>query len=84
MDQLTPEMEKIIDVANELLATGGSAASTGEIIAAAFVLNDQNFLPDDYSDIVEAWERLGERWQRHVKAIKRCHIHHIHFLPGAP
>jgi len=71
------EMEKIIEVANCLQATGSTAASTGERIAAAFVLNRQEYLPACYSDMVEAWDRLGEEWQEHVRVIKYDHIHLI-------
>ena len=47
------QIEKIIEVANCLQATGSTAASTGERIAAAFVLNRPDYLPNSYSDIVE-------------------------------
>ena len=43
------QIEKIIEVANELNQTGNTAASTGERIAAAFVLNQIDYLPDSYS-----------------------------------
>lgn len=68
------EIEKIIEVARELKNTGYSPASTGERIAAAFVLNRMEFLPKAYTDVVEAWERLGPQWQRYVKLIKDCHM----------
>jgi len=77
MHQLPWEMEKIIEVANQLQRTGGSPASTGERIAAAFVLNRQDFLPDYYSDMVEAWDRLGHDWQVYVRLIKRDYLHRI-------
>jgi len=67
---------KIIDVARELKAHGSTAASTGEQIAAAFVLNEQKYLPANYTDMVEAWERLYE-WQEHVKLIKENYMHLI-------
>ena len=38
MNTLPWEIEKIIEVANGLQATGSTAASTGERIAAVFVL----------------------------------------------
>jgi hypothetical protein len=63
------EIEKIINVANERVGTGGTVGSTSEQIAAAFVLNEMEFLPDGYS-VAEAWERLGD-WQEHVKLIKQ-------------
>jgi len=71
------EMEKIIEVANCLQATGSTAASTGERIAATFVLNRQEYLPDCYSDMVDAWDRLGTQWQEYVKVIKYDYMHLI-------
>jgi hypothetical protein len=71
MNNLPWPIDKIIEVANCLQATGSTAASTGERIAAAFVLNRQDYLPDYYSDMVEAWDRLGEDWQDCVRLIKR-------------
>jgi len=65
------EIEKIIDVAISLNKTGGTAASTGERIAAAFVINRLDYLPEYYSDAVEAWDRLGVQWQDYVRLIKR-------------
>jgi hypothetical protein len=70
------QIEKIIEVANCLQATGSTGASTGERIAAAFVLNRMDYLPHGYQDVVEAWERLDD-WQPYVKAIKRDHMHLI-------
>ncbi len=78
MNNLPWEIEKIIEVANCLQATGSTPASTGERIAAAFVLNNQAFLPDYYSDMVEAWDRLGEDWQHYVRLIKQDYIDLIH------
>ena len=63
------EIEKIINVANELASTGSSAGSTGEQIAAAFVLDRMEFILHGYS-VIEAWERLDERWQGYVKQVK--------------
>lgn len=71
------EINRIIEVARELNSTGYSPASTGERIAAAFVLNDMRYLPASYPDVVEAWERLGPQWQRYVKLIKDEHMHLI-------
>lgn len=65
------EIEKIIEVAIALNQTGNSACSTGERIAAAFVLNRLEYLPEYYSDAVEAWDRLGTQWQDYVRLIKR-------------
>ncbi|HED51985.1 MAG TPA: hypothetical protein ENI83_00370 [Gammaproteobacteria bacterium] len=71
------EIEKIIDVAIALNKTGSTAASTGERIAAAFVLNRLDYLPDMYSDAVEAWDRLDTEWQAYVRLIKREYMHLI-------
>lgn len=76
MKQLPWEMEKIIEVAIALNATGSTPASTGERIAAAFVLDRQEYLPEGY-DLIEAWDRLDERWQYYVRLIKRDYMHRI-------
>lgn len=70
------QIEKIINVANGLQTTGRTGASTGEQIAAAFVLNNMEYLPANYQDVVEAWERLDD-WQVYVKIIKRDYMHLI-------
>lgn len=79
MAPLPWELEKIIEAARSLLASGHTAGSTGEHIAAAFVLNRQDCLPADYGDLVEAWDHLGSRWQQHVRTIKR---EYRHCIPG--
>lgn len=61
-------IQKIIEVANELASTGKTGASTSEQIAAAFVLDRMEFIPHEYS-VTEAWERL-DNWQDLVKKIK--------------
>ena len=66
------EIDKIIDVANNLATTGETSASTGEQIAAAFVMNRMEWLPANYKDVVEAWDRLGD-WQEFVRIVKRDH-----------
>ena len=71
------EIEKIIEITNCLQKTGSSPGSMGEVIAAAFVLNKPECLPEMYSDVVEAWDRLGEEWQQHVRKIKRDYMHLI-------
>ncbi len=68
--QLSWPIERIISVANELASTGITGGSTGEVIAAAFVLDRMEFLPHGYS-VIEAWERLDEEWQEYVKLTKR-------------
>jgi len=79
MNNLRWEIESIIDVANQLQRTGSTTGSAGECIAAAFVLNRLDYLPANYRDAVEAWDRLGEDWQDHVRCIKR---HHLHYIEG--
>lgn len=76
-NQHKQEIIKVIEVARALKFTGRSGASTGERIAAAFVLNNMQYLPASYPDIVEAWERLGPQWQRYVKIIKADYMHLI-------
>lgn len=71
------EIDKIIETAIVLKEEGSTAASTGEHIAAAFVLNRQDLLPSSYSDMVEAWDRLGPEWQDFVKLIKKEMMHLI-------
>ncbi len=69
MKNVPREIEKIINVANELASTGSSAGSADEVIAAAFVLDRMEFIPHGDS-VIEAWERLDEQWQIYVKLIK--------------
>ncbi len=71
------QIEKIIEVANALKATGRTGASTSERIAAAFVLNRPDLLPALYADLVEAWDRLDTEWQDYVRLIKREYLHRI-------
>lgn len=77
MKNLPWEIKKIIEVANCLEATGSSGASTGERIAAAFVLNNPVYLPAMYDDLVEVWDRLDEQWQQYVRIIKQNYMHLI-------
>jgi hypothetical protein len=76
-DTLPWQIEKIIEVARSLKRTGRSGASTGEQIAAAFVLNRPDLLPELYSDLVEAWDRLDPEWQEYVRLIKRRYRHRL-------
>ena len=80
MEPLPWMLQKIIDTALELQATGATGASTGEHIAAAFVLNGQDCLPDSECDLVKAWDSLGHTWQDHVRCIK----HHYRHLLAPP
>ena len=70
-------IEKIIEVANTLQQNQPTGASTGERIAAAFVLNRPEYLPHSYTDIVDAWDRLEPEWQRTVRIIKRDYMHRL-------
>jgi hypothetical protein len=70
------QIKTIINVANGLKRDGSTCASTGEQIAAAFVLNRMDYLPANYRDVVEAWDRLDD-WQPYVRAIKRNYSHLI-------
>jgi hypothetical protein len=71
------EIQTIINTAIALKQKGSSGASTGERIAAAFVLNRQDLLPNSYDDMVEAWDRLEPQWQQYVRFIKRNYMHLI-------
>jgi len=64
---MNEDIQRIIEVANELLSDGVTAGSTSEQIAAAIILNDMIYLPSDYYNVFSASERLGEQWQGHVK-----------------
>ena len=59
-------LQGIINIANELARTGRTGASTGEQIAAAFVLNRMDYLPGGYTEVVDAWDHL-ENWQHYEK-----------------
>jgi hypothetical protein len=74
---MNSEQQRIIEVANELLAYNCTGGSTSEQIAAAFILNDTQYLPVMYSNITQAWERLGSEWQHHVKTIQHNYSHLI-------
>jgi hypothetical protein len=76
-NRLPWEIETIINVAACLKATGRTGASTGERIAAAFVLNRPDYLLAMYADMVEAWDRLDDEWQVYVRLIKRDYMHLI-------
>ncbi len=57
-------------------ADGGNV-STGERIAAAFVLNNPTYLPSYYDDMLEAWDRLDDEWQGYARLIKQQYMHLI-------
>ena len=79
MNEMNWEIEKIINVANELQRKGSTGASTGERIAAAFVLDRMEFLPPGYG-VVEAWERLEVEWQHYVKEVRQHYPHLINVV----
>jgi len=68
-------IQQIINVANQLLSTGSTGASTGEQIAAAFALDDMQYLPPGYS-AVAAWERIEDL----QKAVHRIHNDYMHLI----
>ncbi len=69
MHNVPSEIEKIINVANELACTGSTNGSASEIIAAAFVMNRMEFLPEGVA-VIDAWEQLDYHWQRYVKEVR--------------
>ena len=75
-EQLPWEISKIINVSNDLATHGSTGGSTGEVIAAAFVLDRMEFLPHGYT-VIEAWERLDDQWQGYVKRVKRDYRHKL-------
>lgn len=76
IDQLPYPLDKILNTANSLLRTGTTGASTGEQIAAAFVLERIDFLPHGWG-VIEAWERLDGEWQYYVKHVRADYLHLI-------
>ena len=64
--------KKIMSVAYELERTGKTGASTGEVIAAALVMNRLEFLPQNYT-VLEAWDRLESHWQRITLALHKTY-----------
>lgn len=74
------KVEKIIETAICLQRTGSTAASTGEQIAAAFVLDRQDFIPPGYT-MFQAWERLDKEWQGYVMIVRGSYMH---LIRGAP
>jgi len=69
MKNVPYDIQTIIELANHIASTGKSYGSTGEVIAAAFVMDRMDWLPEGYT-VIEAWERLDSRWQGYVKIIK--------------
>ena len=69
------EIKRIIEVANCLASGVRSGGSTGEVIAAAFVLNRMEFLPPGYT-VLEAWDRIDD-WQAFVRIILEEYEHEL-------
>lgn len=69
-------IKHLIELTNLMVSQQHISASTGEQIAVAFILNDMRLLPNEHSDVVYAWERLGY-WQSYVKLIKQDYWHMI-------
>jgi hypothetical protein len=69
----------LIKIAIKFHRTGHDNECTiGEQIAAAFILNEQKYLPIACSDMVKAWERLGlGNYQGYVKIIKSDYMHRV-------
>ncbi|MFS1522785.1 hypothetical protein ACL7TT_01520 [Microbulbifer sp. 2304DJ12-6] len=76
INQLPYPLDKILNTANDLLTTGSSGASTSEQIAAAFVLERMEHLPQGWG-VIEAWERLELEWQLYVKHLRQEYRHLI-------
>jgi hypothetical protein len=65
---------QLLAIAAELHTTGRTGASTGERIAAAFIINNMEYLPEGYT-ILEAWDRLEPGWQRITLALHKAYGH---------
>jgi hypothetical protein len=65
---------KLLSVAAELHTRGRTGASTGERIAAAFIINNLACLPEGYT-VLEAWDRLEPSWQRITLALHKAYGH---------
>ena len=74
-------IQKIINVANDLATHGMTGGSTGEVIAAAFVLNRMEFLPRGYEDVLDAWDRLEPDWQHYVRQVKNEYQYQCQLVP---
>jgi hypothetical protein len=46
--------------------------STGEAIAIALVLNRPDLLPDGYTHVLHAVDRLGDDWLKAAIEVARC------------
>ncbi|WHI49208.1 hypothetical protein P3339_11975 [Microbulbifer sp. MLAF003] len=82
INQLSYPLDKILNTANNLLKTGTTGASTSEQIAAAFVLERMEYLPQGWS-VIEAWERLDTEWQYYVKLLQQECRHLIEAIEEA-
>ena len=71
--KLNRQTQKIIDAAICLQVLGEARADTDTHIAAAFVLDRQEYLPAGY-EMVAAWDQLDHTRQEYVRLIKRDHM----------
>ena len=65
---------QLMHIATQLHTTGRTSASTGERIAAAFIINNMQHLPEGYT-VLEAWDRLEPSWQRLTMALHQAYSH---------
>ncbi|WP_299945296.1 hypothetical protein [uncultured Microbulbifer sp.] len=82
INQLPHPLDKILNTAYSLLCTETNGASTSEQIAAAFVLERMEYLPQDW-DVIEAWERLNIERQLYVKHLRQEYWHLIEAIEEA-
>ncbi len=70
------KIQHIIEITRAYQYAQWRGASTSEAIAVAFVLNRMELLPNGYTDVIAAWDRLGD-WQGYVRIIKDRYMHLI-------
>lgn len=70
IDQLPHPLNRILQVARSLLENRAFNASTNEWIAAAFVLERLDYLPQGLG-VMEAWERLDIEWQFYARHLRQ-------------
>ena len=67
---MNAEMTRLIEISNQLAASGFSCCTTQEQIGCAFILNNMTLLPCGHKDAAEAWRALDRAWQRRVLTVK--------------
>lgn len=70
IDQLPHPLNRILQVARSLLENRAFNASTSEWIAAAFVLERLDYLPQGVG-VMEAWEHLDIEWQFYARHLRQ-------------